>query len=71
MLATDGMFATDDGVVDVAQIGVDPVEVKDLCTDTATAGYEAFMGIGLGIEGPETPKTVTEHPTAGRDVTWA
>ncbi len=43
------------------------VLTRDLRAGTATAGDEAFMDVGWGIEGPKTPQAIADHPTAGRD----
>ena len=61
------MVVAGDGVLDVAQHGVDPVEGGNLRAGTATAGDVALMGVGRGIEGPETSQAIADHLTAGGD----
>lgn len=67
MLSADGVVAAGNGVLDVAQYGVDPVEGRDLRAGSGTTGDEAFMGIGRGIEDPKTPQAINDYPAIGCD----
>jgi len=60
MLATVGMVGAGDRVLDVAEQGINPVELRVLHTGTSTPGDVAVMDVGGGIESSETPETVTD-----------
>lgn len=67
MLPADRMVSARDGVLDVAQQGVDPVELGVLHAGTPTSGDVAVVDIGGGIEGPKTAQAVANDPTAWRN----
>jgi len=67
MLTTDGVVGPGDRVLDVAEQGVDPVELRIRHAGTSTPGDVAFMDTGGGVKGSETPEAVTNDLAPGRN----
>ncbi len=67
MLPADGMVSASDGVLDVAEQRVDPVELRVLDTGTPTPCEMAVMDVGGGVECSETPEAITDDQAPGRN----
>lgn len=67
MLPANGMVSARDGVLDVTQQGVDPVELRVLHTGTPTSGDVTVVGVGRGVEGSETAEAVADDLTTRRN----
>lgn len=61
------MVSARDGVLDVTQQVVDPVEIGILHTGTSTAGDVAVVNVGRRVEGSETSEAVADDLTARRN----
>lgn len=64
-MSTDGMLGAGSHVLDVAQHGVDPVELRVRHASTPTTANVALMGTSGLIEGSETSETVTDDLAGG------
>lgn len=69
MHTTDRVQTTGDGIFDVAQHGIDPVERRIFNAGPATAADNALMSVKRLIEYSKTRQAVADD-MAGRGIAW-
>lgn len=67
MLPADGMVSASDGVLDVAEQSIDPVELRVCHAGTSSASDVVLMNVGGGIEGSEAFEAVADDLVARRN----
>lgn len=67
MLTPDSVVGSSDRVLDVAEQGVDPVELRIRHTGTAATGDVALVDAGGRVKGPETVEAIADNVASGRN----
>jgi len=67
MLLPDSVVSSSDRVLDVAEQGVDPVELRIRHAGTTASGDVALVDAGDRVKGPETVETIADNVASGRN----
>ena len=67
MLLSDGVVSASDRVLNVAEQGADPVELRIRHAGTTASGDVALVDAGGRVKGPETVETIDDNVASGRN----